>query len=759
MSDLPVNPLDPLGDPATPAPKKRTRVQFSCTACRFRKLKCDRSYPCTNCKKRGEAGTCTYVGRGPRGKAQHGRSSPTLVQDRLQHLENLVMSLSQKKRPAESVIDFNTGSSDSTNAYDTPPSVGDRETKQSPTETGTLVVKDESISYIDSADWRAVLEEIHGVKEYIAEHEISDQEDFEDGLGEGPSPALLLGMSRPVTKEEVLADIPPRPVADRLVSKFLKTTEPALLCLHIPTFQREYDHFWNNPLSMSFTWIALLFDILALSVSWFRRCEQALPSELEDGATAWDTFRKRAAQCLVQANYMTPGRYKCEALFIYAICEFYRSQDAQVGVSYLLTMTIHLAMRMGYHRDAKHYPSLSAFDGEMRRRLWALLCQLDILISFQVGIPRTIQPWHFDTELPSNLHDTEFDENTVQLPQGRSDEGEVTPCTYGRAKSRIMTAFGQAVDLAYSRETAAYDEILATDRRLEEAHNLLPTIFRIQPIAQCIALPTSLIMRRYSLELLYQKTRVVLHRRYMSETGSKYAYSRSVCLAAARETLRHHSDIWNESLPGGQLYAERFFVNSFQNTDFVLSAMILCLELSQDNERGSASRLGPQERTDLISLLEDTHRIFKDARRRSMDTQRAFAALTIMLSQIHGTSVDSLVAEPEEQEIPMEDQVTFQLASTTMDQEQYPTYTTASADDMQAAMYNTTSSTPSYSSLEVIGDMLSTPAQIDWRLYDSRVSGYPVVSQDNSWYLGAQALPTNMDFTYPNGEYSTHISS
>lgn len=504
----------------------------------------------------------------------------------------------------------------------------------------------------------------------------------------------------------------------------------SLVALHIPTFQREYDQFWNNPHSMSFTWIALLFDILALSVSWFRRCEQALPSDMEDPATSWDIFRKRAAQCLVQANYMAPGRYKCEALFIYAICEFYRSQDAQVGVSYILTMTIHLAMRMGYHRDAKHYPSLSAFDGEMRRRLWALLCQLDILISFQVGIPRTIQPWHYDTELPSNLHDSEFDENTVQLPQGRSDEGEVTPCTYSRAKSRIMTAFGQAVDLAYSRETAAYNEILATDRRLEEAHNLLPTIFRIQPIAQCIALPTSLIMRRYSLELLYQKTRVVLHRRYMSETGSKYAYSRSVCLAAARETLRHHSDIWNESLPGGQLYAERFFVNSFQNTDFLLSAMILCLELSQDNERGSASRLGPQERTDLISLLETTHRIFKDARRRSMDTQRAFAALTIMLSQIHGTSVDSLVADTEEHEIPMEgrllnpalpgfnlmtsaDQVTFQLASTTMDQEQYPTYTTASADDMQAAMYNT-SSTPSYSSLEVIGDMLSTPAQIDW---------------------------------------------
>jgi hypothetical protein len=59
------------------------------------------------------------------------------------------------------------------------------------------------------------------------------------------------------------------------------------------------------------------------------------------------------------------------------------------------------------------------------------------------------------------------------------------------------------------------------------------------------------------------------------------------------------------------------------------------------------------------------------------------------------------------------DQVTFQLASTTMDQELYPMHATASADDVQSAMYNS-SSTPSYSSLEVIGDMLSTPAQIDW---------------------------------------------
>lgn len=384
----------------------------------------------------------------------------------------------------------------------------------------------------------------------------------------------------------------------------------------------------------------------------YHRSEEQLPVNMVDPMVVWNIFRKRAAQSLVQAKYLTPGRYKCEALFLYSLCEFYRSQDAQAGVSYLLGITARLAMRTGYHRDASHYPNLSAWDGEMRRRLWALLCQLDVLVSFQVGLPRTIQPWHSDTELPSNLHDTDFDEDSTRLPPGRP-EAERTACSYTRAKARIMKVFGQITDLAYSREQASYEEIMEIDSRLEEAHDLLPSYFQQRPIAQCIADPADLIMRRYTLELLYQKARIVLHRRYMAETRSKYAHSRKVCLAAAKKTLQHHAEIWSESLPGGQLYAERFFLNSLQNTDFMLSSMILCLVLSQDSEQGDASRLDVQERTELLSLLETTHRIFKEARRRSVDTQRAYAALTIMLSRVKGSRVGSLSSTSDEQDVSM----------------------------------------------------------------------------------------------------------
>lgn len=110
--------------------------------------------------KRGEAASCTYVGRGPRAKAQHERSSPTLVQDRLQHLENLVMSLAQQQKPGDQTTDFNTGLPQDSLGYDTPPSANDRDTKSSPHDTGTLVISDEGTSYIDSANWRAILEEV-----------------------------------------------------------------------------------------------------------------------------------------------------------------------------------------------------------------------------------------------------------------------------------------------------------------------------------------------------------------------------------------------------------------------------------------------------------------------------------------------------------------------------------------------------------------------------------------------------------------------
>lgn len=65
------------------------------------------------------------------------------------------------------------------------------------------------------------------MKEYLDENrENSDDEGNEIDTFDDSSPVLLLGNGRPVSKEEVLVDIPPRSIADRLVSRFFKTSDP-----------------------------------------------------------------------------------------------------------------------------------------------------------------------------------------------------------------------------------------------------------------------------------------------------------------------------------------------------------------------------------------------------------------------------------------------------------------------------------------------------------------------------------------------------
>lgn len=138
------------------------------------RLKCCRTYPCTNCKKRGEALSCTFVGRGPRGRTSHGRTSPTLVQDRLQHLENLILSLTQKKSLAENhVIHRPEGPDEPATSQRTDAGVIPRtsststgfEPKESPLDPSSkLVVENTGTSYIDGAHWTAILEEVSGLQ-------------------------------------------------------------------------------------------------------------------------------------------------------------------------------------------------------------------------------------------------------------------------------------------------------------------------------------------------------------------------------------------------------------------------------------------------------------------------------------------------------------------------------------------------------------------------------------------------------------------
>ena len=127
------------------------------------RLKCQRTHPCDNCTNRGEAASCLYVGRGPIARSASNRSNTSHAQDRLQHLENLVMSLAQKKKIEEGGSpQGNPGQpNDQNTTSGTQDAIPEGETgSPSLVHPGKIFVKDQGTSYIDSAHWRAVLEEV-----------------------------------------------------------------------------------------------------------------------------------------------------------------------------------------------------------------------------------------------------------------------------------------------------------------------------------------------------------------------------------------------------------------------------------------------------------------------------------------------------------------------------------------------------------------------------------------------------------------------
>lgn len=106
-----------------------------------------------------------------------------------------------------------------------------------------------------------------------------------------------------------------------------------------------------------------------------------------------------------------------------------RYRDAEPGTWILFCIIVRIMLRMGYHRGPAGCPAITPFQGEMRRRLWVVIYSGDIIISMQIGMPRMINDAVRDTAPPSNLLDSDLNEDSrippAVPPQDRAHAGAV----------------------------------------------------------------------------------------------------------------------------------------------------------------------------------------------------------------------------------------------------------------------------------------------------------------------------------------------
>lgn len=96
-----------------------------------------------------------------------------------------------------------------------------------------------------------------------------------------------------------------------------------------------------------------------------------------------------------------------------------RRHDSPKFVWMMTGLAIRMAQAIGLQRDGSHFPNLSPYEVEMRRRVWWTLCMIDIRASEDQGSEYTIASESFDTKLPLNLNDEDISFDAKETPAGR----------------------------------------------------------------------------------------------------------------------------------------------------------------------------------------------------------------------------------------------------------------------------------------------------------------------------------------------------
>ncbi|KAH8649703.1 fungal-specific transcription factor domain-containing protein [Tricladium varicosporioides] len=626
--------------------QRRNRAQLSCTQCRQGKLKCDRKEPCSQCVKKGRASLCTIPIPAPR------RKPAVSMQNRLRHLESLVKNVMAGQTPAPVTPHSGTSSDTDQPMGESPKPRMQRQQSDAensghslngrplPSSSGQVLLgTNESSTYVGATHWAAILEDIEDVKDYF---DGVEAEDIVDGGDIIPYATLSFNAQSPVTKNDLLVALPERLAVDRLVSDFFNSNSHSLHLLHKPTFQKQYTQFWADPDGAPVIWIGLLYSIMLVSAFAKLSCgsESHSPGSGTNPMDAIHKYRNCCIHALIISYYTKPGPYTMETLCIFMEGEFLISHDGQVHLYLLVGNCIRLALRMGLHRDSsKVEGDISPFQAEFRRRIWHHLAQIDLLSSFHIGLPGMIHAIESDTAFPRNLRDEDFDENSDELPQSRP-ETEFTSTSYLVCKSRLSHESGKIVALANSLTEHPYEEVNKLDALLVEAYKTVPVFYKIGPSGLSILDPPAIVIKQFGLTLLFQKSRCMLHRRYLAKDNGchEYSKSRKIALDASMALLKAQSMCHDASLPGGLLDNDKWFLSTISMHDFLLAAMIICMSILRAVDGGlNAENIMHEDRQDdwnKLVALEKSYEIWTKTQGLA-DAPKAVSLVRAMLKKVN----------------------------------------------------------------------------------------------------------------------------
>jgi hypothetical protein len=298
---------------------------------------------------------------------------------------------------------------------------------------------------------------------------------------------------------------------------------------------------------------------------------------------------------------------------------------------------VRTALRMGFHRDPSHFPNITPFECEMRRRVWAFVKQMDYLSSFSLGLPAIVRTTDSDTKNPLNVCDSDLDENMVEPPPEKPPSYSTT-ISYLIAKNRLLHVIGCIMEHLHSLRHAVREEVLQLDQDLCKAHEAVPLHLKLTVWEDILQDEAYKIVQKMRIDLLFHEGMCALHRRYL-KSDPKFSLSKKRCVTSSMTLLCHHEVIYREMRYGGRLEHARWYNLCPTNDGFALATVILCLHLQ--HERNSQHTPGSScmdeagerypNRKEILERLDISRDIWSKLAAQSTTARRVAHLLDIML--------------------------------------------------------------------------------------------------------------------------------
>ncbi|GMF69262.1 unnamed protein product [Aspergillus oryzae] len=203
-----------------------------------------------------------------------------------------------------------------------------------------------------------------------------------------------------------------RTVADQLVELYFSTFETTFRILHVPRFLEEYNDHWHpdnhGPMS---TGCGDIFAAKLLSLMTCATClvDTAVSGEdsqsLNEKAKSWIQAVVSWVKTLTSHARLTLDVIQVKCLLLLARQAVGHEGDfAWLAAGSL----VREAITIGLHRDPSHFKGLSPYWGELRRRLWLTIVELDLQAALGTGAPVTLSEDEYDCAPPSNIDDEDL---------------------------------------------------------------------------------------------------------------------------------------------------------------------------------------------------------------------------------------------------------------------------------------------------------------------------------------------------------------